>query len=313
VLRLSSWVALGLIAAGAALADPAAVRLRWLGVAGFSVEAEGVVLLHDPYLSRPGLLRTLFFRYQPDADVLEPLMAAGGPAPELARARLVLVGHSHWDHLGDVAWLASRTGAAVAGSTTSAVIARSYGLAAERARPVGPRELLREGPFEIEVLESRHARVLAGRVPFQGEVTQLPEAPIHAVSFKMGGALGYLVTHRPSGLRIFHLSSAGLHPPALAALAGREGRVDVLLAPPHGRDADYARRLVTALRPRLVVPHHYDNFFRPLDHAEAAAPLDPEDLAAFEHEVREAARAADLALEVRRLALFEVLALSPGH
>ncbi|TDJ10782.1 MAG: MBL fold metallo-hydrolase, partial [Deltaproteobacteria bacterium] len=33
------------------------VKLRWLGVAGFTIEAGDSVLVLDPYLSRPGLLR----------------------------------------------------------------------------------------------------------------------------------------------------------------------------------------------------------------------------------------------------------------
>jgi L-ascorbate metabolism protein UlaG (beta-lactamase superfamily) len=300
----------------ASLGAPAAgaergVTLRWLGVAGFSIRAGEAVLLHDPYLSRPGLLRTLLRRYQPDAAVLEPLLAAGSPVPELGRAGLILVGHSHFDHLGDVPWIAVRSGALVVGSATTAAISRGYGLAAERIRVVGPEHTLREGPFEIRVLESRHARVLAGRVPMPGELSEPPEAPIHALSFKMGGALGYLVTHLPSGTRLFLLSSAGLHPPALQTLADEGVRVDAVLPAIQGRPPGFAESLVRALRPRLVVPHHFDDFWRGLDAPDAATPRDPEDLAAFEREVREAADAAGLQLEVRRPGLFESLAVGP--
>ena len=301
-----------LLAAAGPTAAEEGVALRWLGVAGFSIRAGETVLLHDPYLSRPGLLQTLLRSYQPDLAVLEPLLAAGSPAPELARARLVLVGHSHFDHLGDVPWIAGRSGAGVAGSATTAAIARGYGLPAQRLQVVGPGQTLREGPFEIRVVESRHARVLAGRVPMPGEVSEPPEAPIHAYSFKMGGALGYLVTHLPSGLRIFLLSSAGLHPPALQALAEEGVRVDALLPAIQGRPPGFAESLVRALRPRLVVPHHFDDFWRGLDAADPGAPRDPEDLAAFEQEVLEAARAAGLQVEVRRPGLFEPLVLAPA-
>lgn len=303
---------LGLLpgAAGAGPGDAdGALRIRWLGVAGFSIASGDAVLLHDPYLSRPGLLRTLFGWYRPDPEVLGPLLAEGSPAPELAEASLVIVGHSHFDHLGDVAWIAERTGAEVAGSLTTTSIARGYGLPAQRALRLDPGESLTRGPFEVRVVESRHARVLFGRVPFPGEVREPPEAPIHAFSFELGDARGYLVTHRPTGVRIFLLSSAGVHAPALDALRDQVAPVDVLLAATQGRDDQFASALVDGLRPKLVVPHHFDDFFEPLASEDAAAPRDPDDLEAFEEEILAAARAHGVEVEVRVLGLFETLSL----
>ena len=72
-----------------------------------------------------------------------------------------------------------------------------------------------------------------------------------------------------------------------------------------GRQPDYAKTLVASLRPRVVIPHHFDDFWEPLDSATAAAPIDEEDVAAFAAEVRAAAEALGLAAEVRRLELFE--------
>lgn len=306
----AAWV-LALVLAGPAAAEPA-LRLRWLGTAGFSIEAGDSVLLHDPYLSRRGLLRLLLRRYEPDAEVLSPLLDPDGPVPELARAGLVLIGHSHWDHLGDAAWLARRTGATLVGSGTSVAIARGYGLAPDRGRRAAFGERLREGPFEIRVIESRHAPVLFGRVPLEGRIETPPDGPIHALSFVLGDARSYLIRHVPSGARIYLTSSAAVYGPALDALRAEGVQVDVLLAAIQGREPGYARALVAALRPRRVVPHHYDDFFRPLDDPRAAEPRDPDDLAAFEAEVRAAAETEGVALEVVRLGLFERLEVFGG-
>lgn len=86
-----------------------------------------------------------------------------------------------------------------------------------------PGASLRFGPFSVRVIESRHALVLFGRVPLEGTLETPPEAPLHVLSFVLGDARWYLVTHEPSGLRILFTSSANRHPPALAAL-GAEGR-----------------------------------------------------------------------------------------
>ena len=309
---MSAWLAAVLLAALAAAAPVRAedaVDVRWLGVAGFSVRAGDTTLLHDPYLSRPGLWRAATSWYQPDVAVLEPLLGPGSPAPELARAQAILIGHSHFDHLGDAPWLAQRSGGVVAGSRTTALIAQAYGLPAERAVQADPGSVLGYGPFTVRVIESRHAKVLLGRVPLEGGLDAVPEAPLHALSFPLGDARLYLVRHEPSGIQILLASSASLHPPALEAL-GKSTAVDLLLAATQGWDADYARALIATFRPRIVVPHHYESFFEPLDSPDAVTPSDPEALEAFEAALREAARAQGVDTQVRRLGLFESIHLT---
>jgi L-ascorbate metabolism protein UlaG (beta-lactamase superfamily) len=292
-------------------APPAAaeVAVRWLGVAGFTLTSGDTTLAHDPFLSRPGRLRTLFRRYVPDETVLGRLVGAESPAPELARASLYLVGHSHYDHLGDVPWLAARTRGRVVGSATTAAIARGYGLAPDETIVAAPGAVLGEGAFEVRVFASTHAKALFGRVPLEGELAEPPEAPIRASAFVLGDARGYLVTERATGTRIVLLSSAGVSPAALATLGPEVAPVDLLLPASQAREPDYAARLVKALRPRLVVPHHFDDFFAPLDDAEASAPQDEDDLAAFEQELRDAAQAEGITLELRRPVLFESFAV----
>jgi len=291
--------------------DSGAVSLRWLGVAGFSISDGGTALLQDPYLSRPGLLKCLFRRYRPDAEILSRFLEPDGPAPEIANARALLIGHSHFDHLGDAAWLALRIGASVVGSRTTEAIARGYGLPASQIRRAEPGDRIREGPFEIRVVESRHAGVLFGKVPMPGEVSDPPRRPIHVLSFKLGGIRDHLISHEPSGLRIYVTSSASVHPPALEALRGEGIEVDALLAATRGRDEAYARTLVEVLRPRLVIPHHHDNLFGPVDAPRAGAPSHPGDLAAFEAEIRSAAARCGCASEIRRPGLFERVPLAP--
>jgi L-ascorbate metabolism protein UlaG (beta-lactamase superfamily) len=306
LLRATLASLVGVLTTGAA--DPAAadtLTLRWLGVAGFTIDDGETVIAEDPYLSRPGVIGLLFERYRPDPAVLEPLLGEDGAAPELARARLFLVGHSHFDHLGDVPWLARRTGGRIVGTRTTSLISQGYGVAPDHTLVAAPGEETSEGAFDVRAVKSEHARVLLGRVPLDGVVEEVPDAPCHVFSMKMGGALGYLVTHRPSGLRLFLLSSAGLDTDALAALLPDGERIDVLLTAITGREPDYAARLVEHLRPREVVPHHFDSFLIPLDDADAGAPSDADDLDAFEAEVREAAASRGLDVSIRRPRLFE--------
>ena len=64
-----------------------------------------------------------------------------------------------------------------------------------------------------------------------------------------------------AGVRFYHQGSANLIDEAV-----RERDVDVFLAGVAGRNftEDYWRRILPRLDPKVVVPTHYDNFFRPL-------------------------------------------------
>src|SRR4051812_10620184 len=74
------------------------IALTYLGVAGWQLDAGGKTVLADPYLSRP-------------ADAEAPLVpdAAAIAAHTPAHADVVLVGHSHHDHLLDAPAVALRT------------------------------------------------------------------------------------------------------------------------------------------------------------------------------------------------------------
>jgi L-ascorbate metabolism protein UlaG (beta-lactamase superfamily) len=302
LLSVATW----LVPVGASAEDAVpGLALRWLGVAGFSVSDGETVLLHDPYLSRPGLLATLFTRFRPDEGLLERWLDPGGPAPEAASARNILIGHSHFDHLGDSPWIADRIGATIVGSGTTVAIAQAYGLPGERTRLVDPGDEFDVGPFEIRVVASRHAAVMFGRVPLTGQVLEPPVGPIHALSFKLGDARGYLIRHLPSGVRVYVTSSAAVDRPALEALRDAGIEVDVLLAAIPGRAPDYVPSLIELLRPRIVVPHHFDDFFVPISEPAAGTATSPEDLELFEEEVRAASERFGTDTEVRRVALFE--------
>ena len=108
-------------------------------------------------------------------------------------------------------------------------------------------------------------------------------------------------------MRLFFLSSAGLHRPAIDALKREGVRADVLLVSISGRSDDFVHTLLDAFRPRIVIPQHFDNFFVALADPAAAAPVDEGDLAAFEAEVEAAARELGVTVEVRRPPLLEAM------
>ncbi len=251
---------------------PAALSIRWLGTAAHAIRFAGETLLLDPFVSRPGfgsLLRPL----RPDLRAIERW------APE---ACAVVVGHAHYDHLLDAPAIARRTGAVLIGSRSTGRVGLGHGVERSRILAAGALEAS-VGPFSIELVPSRHAKVVLGRAsPFPGEIPRVPRRPLRVHHYRDGGALGVLV--RAGDVTVYHNGSADL---VDAALEGK--RADVLLCGIAGwrYTEGYLERLVRLLAPRLIVPTHYDAFFWPLEEGVRLLPG-----LAFDRFLDEAARVA---------------------
>ena len=232
---------------------PAGLEVEWLGVSGYRLTYEGVSIFIDPYVSRAPLWRLLLGRLaMPDPALIDRYISAPGPVAG------VLVGHTHFDHAIDAPAVARRFGCDAYGSASLAHLMRLHGLGSVVVEPGRPYEL---GPFVVRFVPSRHAKLILGRrVPFDGELTCDHLHGLSPAAYKCGQVWGIRI--EVAGIALYHQGSANLVDDALA----REP-VDVFLAGIAGRGSTphYWRRILPKLDPRVVVPAHYDDFFRPLD------------------------------------------------
>jgi L-ascorbate metabolism protein UlaG (beta-lactamase superfamily) len=253
-------------------AGPAAgaLRARFLGVSTILLGDGETTILSDGFFSRPGLLRTLFARIEPDPTRIGRALERAG----IRSLAAVLVVHSHYDHAMDAPEVARRTGAIVVGSPSTANIARGAGLAEDRIRIAIPAEPLELGRFRVTAVPGRHfPHGIA-----MGEIREPLVPPARATAYLEGGSTSYLVEHGGRSLLIH--GSAGYREGAL-----RGHRADVvflgvgLLATRDDayRDA-YWREVVSAVGARRVVPIHWDDFYRSLDEPLAALPRKVDDL-----------------------------------
>jgi L-ascorbate metabolism protein UlaG (beta-lactamase superfamily) len=220
-------------------ASSPSLEFRWLGVAGAEYLCGGQSLLVDPFLSRVSAWRLLAGPLHSDAALI---------AEKLPRADAVLVSHAHYDHLLDVPEVVRHTGARAFGSAHTCRLLAVQGIAAET---IAAGDRLDLGAFAVEVLPARHLTIL-GRVPYAGALPAHLEPPLAARDYRMDVAFGFLIS--AGGSRVLDWRSADPGPAPAA---------DVLLVTPHERPAYYAA-LLTAVRPRLVLPNHWDDYFRPL-------------------------------------------------
>ena len=231
---------------------PAGLELQWLGTAGFRLTYEGTTILIDPYLSRSGLRRTLSSApLRSDPAVLDRHIAA---------ADAVLVGHTHFDHAVDVPAIAGTHGAQVYGSSSVRNLLGVHGLA-ERATVVEPHRRYEIGPFTVAFTPSVHAKLVLGlAVPSDGELTCDCLDDLKGGAYRCGQVWG--ITIDVAGTTVYHQGSANLVESEV-----RTRDVDVFLCGIAGRITTprFTERAVRTLRPKLVVAHHHDDFFRPVD------------------------------------------------
>jgi L-ascorbate metabolism protein UlaG (beta-lactamase superfamily) len=236
------------------LSLPAGLEIEWLGVSGYRLSCEGKTLFVDPYLSRVPL-RDLVLRRTalPDPAALDRFVHA----PDEVVG--VLVGHTHFDHAVDAPAIARRFGCKAYGSDSLVTLMGLHGLA-EQTVEVEPYRTYELGPFEVGFTPSVHSKLLLGlAVPYDGDLTCEHLDGLSPNAYRCGQVWG--ISIKVAGVHFYHQGSANLLDDAI-----REQGVDVFLAGVAGRNftRDYWKRILPRLDPRVVVPTHYDNFFRPL-------------------------------------------------
>lgn len=238
------------------LALPPGLVVDWLGVSGYRLTYDGVALFVDPYVSRIPLRDVLLRRVAlPDPALVERYAGTA----DGANVAGVLVGHTHFDHAVDAPAIARRFGCRAYGSASLGTLMRLHGLG-ELAVEVVPYHRYELGPFVVSFTPSRHSKLLFGRkVPMAGELTCEQLDGMRMGAYRCGQVWGIRI--EVAGVSFYHQGSANLIDEAL-----RPEPVDVFLAGVAGRSVTprYWERVLAKLDPRVVVPTHYDDFFKPL-------------------------------------------------
>jgi L-ascorbate metabolism protein UlaG (beta-lactamase superfamily) len=215
------------------------IWFRWLGVAGIELRVGEQVLVIDPFFTRPPFWRLWFGRVSPDHDLVRE---------KVPRCDYVLVTHAHFDHLMDVPDVVLNTGALALGSPNTCRLLVACGVAEDRVRQIGVGDALELGAFRVEVLPAEHIRVpgfAAGPLPSNPQPQRLRD-------YRMDECYSFLI--EVEGLRLLDWRSVKAEPSAPA---------DVLFVGSEMARAQY-ELLLPAVRPRLVIPVHWDDLFRPL-------------------------------------------------
>jgi L-ascorbate metabolism protein UlaG (beta-lactamase superfamily) len=248
------------------LNEQAGLKFTYFGAAGWEISDGNVTVLIDPYISRirfagrenPDDDRRAFARDEvgvSDTDLIDRL---------ITKADFILVHHGHYDHLGDVPYIAEKTGAKVIGSETTITILRAYGIPDDQLYAVGGGEDYQFENFSVRVIPSIHS-ALGEKHYFDSrrydDNTEL-EAPLRINQFIEGGSLMFLA--RFDGHSVLTMGSMNFIERELEGL-----NPDILLAGVNGSRLglyNYDERLVRVTgNPSVIIPTHWDSFGLPYD------------------------------------------------
>ncbi len=274
-------------------AGPDDVLVRYLGASGVWIEWRGVAVLSAPYFSNPGMRRAAFGRAGRDEAAIERGLA-GLP---LERVRIVLAGHAHYDHVGDLPSILPRLD-----PRTAVLVNRSGQRLLEGCCGAGrlidvelPRDddpwirFRHDGaslPLRVLPLPSGHAPHLSFFHYGKGEVAERwSEEDWTRRRFramKEGRTHAFLIDLLAEDLETvrfrIHLQDAVSEPPLGfpgEPVIADGGPVDlaVLCMPSFWLVESYPEGILRRSRARHALVTHYEDFFRPTDRPLRFVPL----------------------------------------
>ncbi len=214
--------------------------LRWLGTAGIQIKSHNEILLIDPFLSRPPFKFLFAGRVHPDQDQI---------SKHILHADHVLISHAHYDHLMDVPFIALHTRAQIYGSPNTCQILQIHHVPKDQIHPVHEGDEFKASNFLIEVIPAKHP-IVPGYTA--GRLKSKLEPPLSLRDYRMDNYFSFLIT--TDELRILVWSSISTHYAQPA---------DVLFVRAVA-SPDWYAELLAIVKPRLVIPTHWDDIFQPL-------------------------------------------------
>lgn len=211
-----------------------------MGNAGFEFNLGSATLLVDPFLTRPRQAQLWFGRAAIDHEAIKEHVKAGNH---------ILVSHAHFDHFMDVPEIALSFGAVIYGSANTCALARKLN------GPDSQIHLIKPGDeFELDEI---HVKVIPARHPWipgytSGHLKKDLKPPLQLREYRMDACLSFLIGFQGKSILVW--SSIGAEDAEAA---------DILICRAVSRQRWYTE-LLESVQPRLVIPSHWDDMFRPL-------------------------------------------------
>ncbi len=239
------------------------VKVTFLGVATLLIDDGETQLLTDGFVTRPSLFKVAFGKIGSDSAIVKSVIRQ----LQINRLKAVFTAHSHYDHAMDAPCMAKLTGADLYGSSSTLNIGIGSALPQLQIHLYQPGKPLHFGKFTVTVLKSKHTpalKILGTKDDVGQDIATPLRQPAGLHKYVEGGAYDVLIVH--NGHKLLIKASTNFIPGALDSI-----KADVLflgVATLSKQDSafqnEFYRQTAGALKPQLLIPIHWDNFFKPL-------------------------------------------------
>lgn len=213
---------------------------RWLGNAGFECRLGATILLIDPFLTRPSPSRIYFGRVTPDRRAIDK---------HIQTCDHILVSHAHFDHFMDVPDIAKNNLGIVHGSTNTCELAQRLGVPEHQNHFINACDEFDIGDIKVKVITAAHPWIPGYT---RGRLDEKLIPPLRLRDYRMDTCLSFLITFQ--GRRILVWSSTRTE---------KAEPADMLICRAVSSQRWY-EQIIESVQPRLVIPSHWDDMFRPL-------------------------------------------------
>jgi len=201
----------------------------------------------------------------------------------------IVVGHTHFDHALDIPEFAKLYDGPVVGSSSLETLMNMHGARSRVTVCTGGEEIELPGSARVTMIPSRHGLVMFGRAPFPGEIDPTARPPLKASQYRHGAV--FLPKLEMGGMVFMHAGSANFME---SAVEGHRCDVLFLCVPGWKKVATYPDRLLQMVKPRVVVPFHFDDISAPMKPNMKAPMLPFQDRPGFVERVSRAAPGAQV-------------------
>jgi L-ascorbate metabolism protein UlaG (beta-lactamase superfamily) len=242
--------------------DPAngSVKVTFLGVATLLIDDGDTQILIDGFFSRQSLWKVVTSQLYTNRKKVDDAISKYG----MDRVKAIFVSHSHYDHAFDAPYVAQKTGATLHGSPSTLNIGRGGGLGDEQMTAFQPGIEVQTGAFSITAIPAKHSPPTFFNNNIGQTIDRPLSQPARVIKYVEGDSYDFLIKH--AGKSIYILPSAnyveGLRDQYKADVVflsiGNIARQSMAF-----KNALWENS-IEKLKPSLVIPIHWDNFFTPL-------------------------------------------------
>jgi len=242
------------------------MKVTYLGTTVLLFDDGKDQLLFDAHLTRPSLMKYVLGSDVTNTEICDEMLKAH----HMDRVSAIFVSHSHHDHVMDAPYIANKTGAVVYGSSSALNVCRGGNVPEEKLTEFAAGESYTVGNYKVTVLASIHSAPKGVNNDLGQTIDEPLVQPQKLRDYKEGGSYDFLVENggrkyliRPSFNYIEGQLDGITADVLFLGVAGIAGATEET-------KNKFFEETVEKVKPELVIPVHWDNFFKPL-----SEPLSP--------------------------------------